>query len=74
MQKQSFTAILEREGDLYVALCPALAVASQGSTVESVQIRKRSSSAYTTKYSLQIRSCAWLNFGSSRAGTGTKAQ
>jgi predicted RNase H-like HicB family nuclease len=34
MQKQSFTAILEREGDLYVALCPALAVASQGSTVE----------------------------------------
>ena len=36
MQKQSFTAILEREGDLYVALCPELDVASQGSTVEEV--------------------------------------
>ena len=30
----SFTAILEREGDGYVALCPELDVASQGSTVE----------------------------------------
>lgn len=34
MPKQSFTAILEREGNLYVALCPELDVASQGSTVE----------------------------------------
>lgn len=30
----TFTAILEREGDGYVALCPELDVASQGSTVE----------------------------------------
>ncbi len=29
-----FTAILEKEGDGYVALCPELDVASQGSTVE----------------------------------------
>ena len=34
MNKTSFTAILEREGDLYVALCPELDVASQGRTVE----------------------------------------
>lgn len=34
MQAQTFTAILEREGDMYVALCPELDVASQGSTVE----------------------------------------
>ena len=34
MQTQTFTAILEREGDMYVALCPELDVASQGSTVE----------------------------------------
>ena len=34
MQKSSYTAILEREGDLYVALCPELDVASQGATVE----------------------------------------
>ncbi len=34
MPKSVYTAILEREGDLYVALCPELDVASQGVTVE----------------------------------------
>ncbi len=35
MSKQMFTAILEKEGDLYVALCPQLDIASQGATVET---------------------------------------
>ena len=34
MAVTSYTAILEKEGDLYVALCPELDVASQGGTVE----------------------------------------
>ena len=34
MVSHSYTAILEREGDMYVALCPELDVASQGATVE----------------------------------------
>ena len=34
MRKSSFTAILEKEGDGYVALCPELDVASQGNTTE----------------------------------------
>ena len=34
MSSNSHTAILEREGDLFVALCPELDVASQGATVE----------------------------------------
>ena len=34
MNKTSFTAILEKEGEQYVALCPELDVASQGMTVE----------------------------------------
>ena len=34
MPKGTYTAILEKEGDLYVALCPELDVASQGATVE----------------------------------------
>jgi predicted RNase H-like HicB family nuclease len=38
MQAQTFTAILEREGDMYVALCPELDVASQGSTVEEATV------------------------------------
>ena len=34
---QELTAIMEREGDGYVALCPELDVASQGSTVEEAR-------------------------------------
>ncbi len=34
MRKTSFTAILEKEGDQWVALCPELDVASQGDSVE----------------------------------------
>ncbi len=33
MQKQ-FTAIIEREGNGYVSLCPELDIASQGDTIE----------------------------------------
>jgi predicted RNase H-like HicB family nuclease len=31
---QQFTAVIEREGDGYVSLCPELDIASQGRTVE----------------------------------------
>lgn len=34
MRKSTFTAILEKEGKWYVALCPELDVASQGRTIE----------------------------------------
>ena len=34
MTSHSYIAILEREGGMYVALCPELDVASQGATVE----------------------------------------
>ena len=34
---QQITAIIEREGDGYVALCPELDIASQGDTVESAR-------------------------------------
>ncbi len=36
MQRQ-LTAIIEREGDGYVALCPALDIVSQGRTVEEAR-------------------------------------
>ena len=36
-QLQQFTGIIEREGDGYVALCPELDIASQGSTVEEAR-------------------------------------
>jgi predicted RNase H-like HicB family nuclease len=34
---RQFTAIIEREGDGYVALCPELDIASQGNTVEQAR-------------------------------------
>ena len=36
-QKKEVTAIIEREGDGYVALCPELDVASQGNTIEEAR-------------------------------------
>lgn len=38
MTTERFTAILEKEGNQYVALCPQLDVASQGATVEEATI------------------------------------
>jgi predicted RNase H-like HicB family nuclease len=34
---REFTALIEREGDGYTALCPELDVASQGKTVEEAR-------------------------------------
>jgi len=34
MATTTYTAILERDGNVYVALCPELDIASQGVTVE----------------------------------------
>jgi predicted RNase H-like HicB family nuclease len=36
-QTRQLTAVIEREGDGYVALCPELDIASQGDTVESAK-------------------------------------
>ena len=37
MNYQKFTAIIEREGDAYVSLCPELDVASQGDSIEEAK-------------------------------------
>jgi len=34
---RQLTAIIEREGKLYVSLCPELDIASQGSTIEKAR-------------------------------------
>jgi predicted RNase H-like HicB family nuclease len=38
---ESLTAIIEREGDGYVALCPELDISSQGMTVEDARANLR---------------------------------
>ena len=35
--RRQLTAIIEREGDGYVALCPELDIASQGETIEQAR-------------------------------------
>ncbi len=35
--KRQLTAIIEREGDGYVALCPELDIASQGNTIQEAR-------------------------------------
>ncbi|WPF88899.1 type II toxin-antitoxin system HicB family antitoxin [Cyanobacterium aponinum AL20118] len=37
MKYQQLTAIIEKEGDSYVSLCPELDVASQGDTIEEAR-------------------------------------
>jgi len=37
MQTKQLTAIIEREGDGYVALCPEVDVASQGATIDEAR-------------------------------------
>ena len=34
MQKRTFTAVIQKEGNLYVAQCPEVGTASQGDTIE----------------------------------------
>lgn len=36
-KKKSLTAIIEREGDGYVSLCPELDIASQGNSIEEAR-------------------------------------
>jgi len=35
--KRLFTSVIQREEDLYVALCPELDIASQGSTIQEAK-------------------------------------
>ena len=41
MMKRQLTAIIGREGDGFVALCPELDIASQGDTIESARDKLR---------------------------------
>ena len=36
--KYQLTAIIEKEGDMYVAFCPELDIASQGNSVEGARL------------------------------------
>ena len=56
MQKQ-LTAIIEREGNGFVSLCPELDIASQGSTIEEARenLREASELFFETASPAEIR-------------------
>ena len=66
MAIRSFTAMLQREGDGYVALCPELDVASQGKTVEQARANLREAlellleTASSTEINERLRSEVYL--------------
>ena len=41
MPTRTFTAAIHKEGDVYVALCPELDIASQGETIETAHANLR---------------------------------
>jgi len=41
MRTVKLTAVFEREGDVYVALCPEIDVASQGTTIGEARVNLR---------------------------------
>jgi len=51
-----YTAIIEKEGELYAALCPELDVASQGATVEEATSNLREAVEYSSRAPMQKRS------------------
>jgi hypothetical protein len=51
-----YTAIIEKEGDLHVALCPDLDMASQGATVEEATSTCERQSSYSSSLPMQKRS------------------
>jgi predicted RNase H-like HicB family nuclease len=58
MRKQ-LTAIIEREGDGYVALCPELDIASQGDTIEEARenLREALQLFFETASQEEIQTC-----------------
>ena len=54
MIQQTFTAVIHREDDLYVAQCPEVGTASQGATVEeAVTNLKEATELYLEEFPIQ---------------------
>jgi predicted RNase H-like HicB family nuclease len=53
MTKETLTAVIHREDDLYVALCPEVGTASQGKTVEEAVLNlKEATELYLEEFPL----------------------
>ena len=61
MPVQTFTAVLHREGNLYVAECPEVGTASQGSNVEeAVANLKEATELYLEEFPIKEVAKPWV--------------
>ncbi|MBA7629018.1 hypothetical protein ES703_36515 [subsurface metagenome] len=61
MANQTFTAVLHKEEDLYVAECPEVGTVSQGSTTEeAVANLKEATELYLEEFPLEKVTRPWL--------------
>lgn len=51
MLKDTYTAVVHKEGDIFVAICPEIGTASQGSTIEeAVENLKEATELYLEEF------------------------
>ena len=56
MAKHTFTAVIHKEDDLYVAGCPEVGTVSQGATIEeAISNLKEATELYLEEFPMQIR-------------------
>jgi len=61
MKVRTFTAVIHKEGDLYVAECPEVGTASQGNTIEeTVANLKEATELYLEDFPLPDVSRPWV--------------
>ncbi len=61
MASQLFTAVIQKEDDLYVAECPEVGTVSQGSTIEeAVANLKEATELYLEEFPLTEVSRPWI--------------
>ena len=58
---QTFTAVLHREEDMYIAECPEVGTASQGKTIdEAVSNLKEATELYLEEFPIKEKRKTWL--------------
>ena len=58
---QTFTAVLHKEEDMYVAECPEVGTASQGKTIdEAVSNLKEATELYLEEFPIKEKRKTWL--------------
>jgi len=61
MTRQTLTAIVYREGDLYVAECPEIGTASQGATFEeALRNLQEATELYLEEFEFKVKSAPML--------------